>query len=82
MIADNQTFKEMESWSMTEQWVPMSEAAFILKSEGFDVSPSKLTRLANRKAIRTEKDPLDERVRLVDINELRQMFSASKRYRG
>jgi hypothetical protein len=67
--------------TMQEEWMPMSDAAFQLRSEGYDVSPSKLSRLANRKSIKTEKDPLDERVRLVDINELRTLFGSSKRAR-
>lgn len=64
-----------------EQWVSLSEAAFQLKTEGYDVSVSKLSRLATRGEIKTESDPLDERVRLVELNELRQLFGSSKRYR-
>jgi hypothetical protein len=31
--------------------------------------------LASRDKIRTQEDPLDERVRLVELNELRALFS-------
>lgn len=64
-----------------EQWVPLSEAAYQLKNEGFDISPSKLSRMANRGEIKTELDPIDKRVKLVELNGLREFFSASKRYR-
>ncbi len=66
---------------MSEEWVPLSEAAFQLKTEGFDVSVSKLSRLASRGEIKAESDPLDERVRLVELNQLRQLFGSSKRFK-
>jgi hypothetical protein len=66
---------------MAEQWVPMSEAAYILRSEGFEISASKLSRMARAGEIRAEQDPVDKRIRLVDLIQLRQLFSSSKRYR-
>jgi hypothetical protein len=53
----------------------MREAAARLKAEGFKISPNKVSRLASRDKIRTQEDPLDERVRLVELNELRALFS-------
>jgi hypothetical protein len=67
---------------MSEQWVPMSEAAFHLKTEGFDVSTSKISRMATKGTIKVERDPVDQRVRLVDLNQLRELFASSKRYRA
>lgn len=66
---------------MNEEWVPLTEAAFQLRTEGFDVSVSKLSRMARDNKIKTERDPLDERVKLVELNQLRQLFGASKRHR-
>lgn len=65
---------------MSEQWVPMSEAAFVLRSEGFDISPSKLSRMARSKEIDVSTDPIDKRIRLVNLSQLRQLFASSKRY--
>ena len=62
-----------------EQWVSMNEAAYILKSEGMGVSVSKLSRLASQGKIITSPDTLDERVKLVELNELRILFGSSKR---
>lgn len=64
-----------------EQWVTMSEAFAKLKSEGINVSLSKLSRLAGAHKIKSDSDPLDERARLVDLVELRTLFSSSKRLR-
>ena len=58
-----------------EEWVSMREAAARLKAEGFKISPNKVSKLASRDKIRTQEDPLDERVRLVELNELRALFS-------
>lgn len=52
-----------------EQWVNMGHAAQEVK-----VSVSKLSRLAAIGRIKTQKDPRDERVTLVDLVELRAMF--------
>lgn len=65
-----------------EQWVPMTEAAFHLKTEGFDISTSKISRMASKGRIRVERDPIDQRVRLVELNQLRGLFASSKRYRS
>lgn len=54
---------------MSEEWVPMSEAARRLK-----VRVSKISRLASKGHIETRDNPLDERVRLVNFNELRALF--------
>lgn len=64
-----------------EEWVSLSEAAFQLRTEGYDVSLSKLSRMANKGNIHTELDPLDERVKLVELNALRRLFGSSKRRR-
>ncbi|MBE3558599.1 MAG: hypothetical protein IMW89_05155 [Ktedonobacteraceae bacterium] len=64
---------------MNEEWVSMRAAAARLKAEGFRISPNKVSRLANRDKIRTRNDPLDERVRLVELNELRALFTQSLR---
>ncbi len=60
---------------MTQKWVPMREAATILKSEGYRVSANTISRLANRDAIQTKDDPVDARVRLVDLDALRELFA-------
>jgi hypothetical protein len=57
----------------------MREAAARLKTEGFKISPNKVSRLASRNKIRTKDDPLDERVRLVELNELRELFASRLR---
>ena len=57
------------------KWVSMREAATILKAEGFKVSPNTISRLANRGTIQTKDDPVDTRVRLVDLDELRRLFT-------
>ncbi len=53
----------------------MREAAAILKAEGFKISPNTVSRLANRGTIQTKDDPVDTRVRLVDLDELRRLFA-------
>jgi hypothetical protein len=67
---------------MSEKWVTISEASQILKDEGVNASISKLSRLASSGKIKSDTDHLDERVRLVDIEELRIWFKSSKRYRA
>ncbi len=64
-----------------EEWVQLSEAAYLLKTEGYSVSLSKLSRMAKNQEIKTSTDPIDKRARFVDMNELRHLFSASKRYK-
>ena len=63
---------------MIQRWVPMREAAAILKTEGFKVSPNTISRLANRGTIQTKDDPIDARVRLVDLDELRSLFASRR----
>jgi hypothetical protein len=60
---------------MAQKWVSMREAATILKSEGYKISPNTVSRLANRGALQTREDPVDTRVRLVDLDELRRLFA-------
>jgi hypothetical protein len=55
--------------NMSEEWVTMTEAADRLK-----VKRNKISRLASRGVIQTRDNPLDARVRLVDLNELRALF--------
>ena len=40
------------------------------------VSPNKISRLAAKGKIKTRENPLDERVRLVDYNELKALFES------
>lgn len=70
-----------EDMIMNEEWVTMSDAAFQLKVEGFNVSVSKLSRLAKQGTIQSAEDPLDQRIKLVELNELRTLFGSSKRVR-
>jgi sensor domain CHASE-containing protein len=41
------------------------------------VSPNKISRLAEKNRIKTRDNPLDERVRLVDFNELEALFASA-----
>ncbi len=54
---------------MSEEWVTMQEAANRLR-----INRNKISRLASRGAIQTRDNPLDARVRLVDLNEIRALF--------
>ncbi len=54
---------------MSEEWVTITEAANRLK-----VRRNKISRLASRGVIETRDNPLDARVRLVNINELQALF--------
>lgn len=56
------------------QWVSMKDAAHVL-----NVPQSKLSQLAKKGKITTREDPTDERVRLVDLDELKLMFSQRAR---
>jgi predicted XRE-type DNA-binding protein len=58
-----------------EKWVPMSQAAELL-----GVPLSQISRLAKRGRIRSEDDAVNARVKLVEINEVKQVFSKSKYY--
>jgi len=62
-----------------KNWVSMSEAAYILRTEGISVSISKLSRLAAKGKIQTAQDVLDERARLVNLDELRRLFNPANR---
>ena len=53
----------------TEQWLPMNEVAEMLK-----ISAYKLSRMAQKGAIRTQPDILDARVKLVELNEVKRVF--------
>lgn len=61
---------------VNEEWVTMREAATRLK-----VTPSKLSRLAKSGKIRTKGDSVDERVTLVEFNEVRALLESSIRYK-
>jgi len=52
-----------------EQWLPMKEVASML-----NISYDKLGRLVRRKEIRIKYEPLDQRVKLVELNEVKKMF--------
>ena len=67
--------------SQQEEWVSLSDASFRLKTEGYDVSVSKLSRMARQGQVKTEDDPLDNRVKLVELGHLRQIFASSRRSR-
>jgi len=60
-----------------EEWVTMSEAAARL-----GVSVSQISRLAQRGEIKAETDRLNRRVKLVEFNEVRELFEQSKYYQG
>jgi hypothetical protein len=65
-----QTAKKYEGLVyMSEEWVTMQEAANRLK-----VNRNKISRLASRGAIQKRDNPLDARVRLVNLNEIRALF--------
>jgi len=52
-----------------EQWLPMREVAERLK-----LSQYKLSRMAQKGAIRTKPDILDARIKLVELGEVRRVF--------
>ncbi len=54
---------------MSEEWVTIQEAA-----DRLDIKRNKISRLASRGVIQSRENPLDARVRLVDLNELRALF--------
>jgi len=58
---------------MSEEWVTMSEAAAQI-----GISLSKISRLASLSRIKTQKNPYDERTKLVNLDELREMFPPRK----
>jgi len=56
---------------MAERWVPMSEASEIL-----NIDKSKISRWASQGIIQTKKNPIDRRVRLVNVEEIRNLIAA------
>lgn len=56
---------------MTEeqQWLPMREVADML-----NISYDKLSRLVRQKVIQTQSDVLDQRTKLVEVNEVKRVF--------
>jgi hypothetical protein len=58
--------------AMAEQWMSMRTAA-----KRLNVSPNKISRLASKGRIKTRDNPLDERMRLVDFNELKMFFESA-----
>jgi DNA-binding MarR family transcriptional regulator len=65
---------ERKEYTAMSTWVAMKEAA-----EALGVSQSKISRLASKGKIQTQEDPFDERVRLVDLEELQRMFNVRRR---
>lgn len=59
---------------MNEEWVTMKDAVERLKAENIQIGRNKLSRLASRGIIKTQENPLDARVRLVNLVELRALF--------
>jgi len=53
----------------TTVWTQLSDAA-----KEIEISRTKLSRLVREKRIKSKRDPRDERVVLVDMQELRVMF--------
>lgn len=53
-----------------DDWVPMADAA-----KHFNISPTKVSRLAQQGKIQTKKKWGDERVRLVSLTELRDYLN-------
>ena len=62
-----------------EGWATISGAAALLKAEGYSIYPNKIARLADKGKIRSRSDPLDDRVRLVNLDELRALFASRRR---
>ncbi len=54
---------------MNEEWVTIQEAARRL-----NVGRNTISRLISRGVIKTKDNPLDARVKLVNLNELRTIF--------
>jgi len=60
---------------MAEEWVTMSDAAREL-----NVPLSQISRLAKKGEIRAQEDAVNKRVKLVELNEVRNIFKKSKYY--
>jgi DNA-binding MarR family transcriptional regulator len=54
---------------MEEQWLPMKEVAKIL-----NIPDYKLSRVAQKGSIKTKPDPVDGRVKLVEVSEVKRIF--------
>lgn len=52
------------------EWTPLTQAA-----EYVGISPAKLSKMVKQKRIASKKDPRDERLTLVDLQELRRVFN-------
>ena len=63
---------------MHTQWVPMREAARILQAEGYKINPNTISRLAGRGTLETKNDPVDTRIKLVSLDELRRLFAGRR----
>ena len=59
-----------------EEWITMSEAARRLRT-----TVNKISRMADKGQIQTQKDPYDDRVKLVNYVELYQIFGGGRRLR-
>lgn len=55
--------------AIDEEWLPMREVAKML-----NISYDKLSRLVRQKIIQTRDDVLDQRVKLVEVNEVKKVF--------
>jgi DNA-binding MarR family transcriptional regulator len=64
----------MEDKMGNEQWVTMTEAA-----EALGITPTQVSRLAKKGAIRAEADALNQRVKLVELNEVTRGMLTSKK---
>jgi hypothetical protein len=69
MLCYNDRIASKEAIMSSEQWLPMREVA-----ESLHISYDKLSRLVRQKVIRTQSDVLDQRKKLVEINEVRHIF--------
>jgi len=66
---------EQKNMPETEEWVTMTEAA-----EALGITPTQVSRLAKKGSIRSEADALNQRVKLVELNEVRRVLNSSKYY--
>lgn len=70
MVRYRQIAKEVSKILMAEErWLPMREVADLLH-----ISYDKLSRLVRQKAIQAQDDILDQRVKLVEVNEVKRVF--------
>src|SRR5258708_14446646 len=71
-VQKQETIEDAIQRDIDNSWVPMRQAAKIL-----GMSPSRLSRLAERHKLKMRINPFDERVRLVDLNELQTLFGSA-----